>query len=321
MNDFSAENNDFESIVGKAPEVNEDSPQNLTRAGVIGAGTMGQGIAQLLASSGIDVILVDKNEETLKKSMSELTESMDREIARWAMTASEKRAVLSRISPTTDFDDLDGLKLIIEAVPEVLELKQELFQHLDGLCDGEAILVSNTSTLSLSEIASVTEHPENVIGLHFMNPVTRTKIVEVIRGLRTSEETFKYAKGLAERINKVVVDVYEYPGYVTTRVIIPMLNEAMYVLMEKVASAEGIDTAMKLGFNLNFGPLEFADMMGLDEVMKWMETLFHELGDLKYRPCPLLRKMVRANHHGKKTGEGFYRYDENGRKIGQSHMI
>ena len=321
MSDSKAANNDFESIVGKSPEVNEDDPKNLTRAGVIGAGTMGQGIAQLLATSGIDVILVDKDEGTLNKSLSELTESMDREIARWAMTASEKRAVLSRIRSTTDFDELDGLKLIIEAVPEVLELKQELFKVIDDLCDGEAILVSNTSTLSLSEIASVTEHPENVIGLHFMNPVTRTKIVEVIRGLRTSEETFIYAKGLAERINKVVVDVYEYPGYVTTRVIIPMLNEAMYVLMEKVASAEGIDTAMKLGFNLNFGPLEFADMMGLDEVMKWMETLFHELGDLKYRPCPLLRKMVRAHHLGKKTGEGFYCYDERGRKLGQSQMI
>lgn len=321
MTDFSPQNDDFESIVGKPPEVNEDDPKNLTRAGVIGAGTMGQGIAQLLASSGIDVTLIDKDEDTLKKSMDELAESMDWEISRWAMTASEKRAVLSRLKPTTDYDELEGLKLIIEAVPEVLALKQDLFRYVDDLCSGETILVSNTSVLSLSEIASATEHPEKVIGLHFMNPVTKTKIVEVIRGLRTSEDTFNYAKNLAERINKVVVDVYEYPGYVTTRVIIPMLNEAMYVLMEGVASAEGIDTAMKLGFNLNFGPLEFADVLGLDVVMKWMESLFHELGDLKYRPCPLLRKMVRANHLGKKTGAGFYNYDEHGRKLGVSQMI
>jgi len=316
-----ADSDDFESIIGKPPAVNEDDPRNLTRAGVIGGGTMGQGIAQMMASSGIDVILAEKSDESLKRTQAELADHMDLEISRWGMTASEKRAILSRIELTTDFDRLEGLKVIIEAVPEILELKQQLFRQVDKLCEGQSIIVSNTSTLSLSEIAAATEHPDMVIGMHFMNPVTKTKIVEIIRGLRTSEDTFNYAKGLAERINKVVVEVYEYPGYVTTRVIIPMINEAMYVLMEGVASAEGIDTAMKLGFNLNFGPLEFADMMGLDEVMKWMETLFHELGDLKYRPCPLLRKMVRAQHLGKKTGEGFYKYDKTGRKTGPSKMI
>jgi len=315
------DNGDFESIIGKPPAVNEDDPRNLTRAGLVGGGTMGQGIAQMMASSGIDVILIEKDDESRVRTQAELADRMDQEISRWGMTASEKRAVLSRIDITTDLDRLEGMKLIIEAVPEILELKQDLFRHLDKLCEGETIIVSNTSTLSLSEIAAVTEHPETVIGMHFMNPVTKTKIVEIIRGLRTSEDTFNYAKGFAERINKVVVEVYEYPGYVTTRVIIPMLNEAMYVLMEGVASSDGIDTAMKLGFNLNFGPLEFADMMGLDEVMKWMETLFHELGDIKYRPCPLLRKMVRAQHLGKKTGEGFYKYDKSGRKIGPSRMI
>ena len=309
------EQDDFQTIVGKTPQVDEDNPQNLIRAGVIGAGTMGQGIAQLMASSGIDVILLEKNEDSLKHSMDELAEMMDREIARWGMTASEKRAVLTRIQGTTDITKLKYLKLIIEAIPEDLQLKQELFRTIDQICDGDAIMVSNISTLSLSEIASATNYPEKVIGMHFMNPVSKTKIVEVIRGLRTSEETFNYIKGFAERINKVVIEVYEYPGYVTTRIIIPMLNEAMYVLMEGVATAEHIDTAMKLGYNLNFGPLEFADMMGLDVVMKGMDNLFHELGDLKYRPCPLLRKMIRAGHLGKKTGEGFFKYDKNGRKI------
>lgn len=314
------ENQNLEEIIGKTPEVDENNPRNLSRAGVIGGGTMGQGIAQMMASSGIDVILLEKDEQSLKRSLAELAETMDREISRWGITASEKRAILSRIDGSTDMSKAESLKLIIEAVPEILPLKQEIFRELDALTEGNAILVSNTSTLSLSEIAAATTHPRNVIGMHFMNPVTKTRIVEVIRGLSTSEETFNYAKGFAERINKTVVEVYEYPGFVTTRVIIPMLNEAMYVLMEGVATAEGIDTAMKLGFNLNFGPLEFADMMGLDEVMKWMETLFHELGDIKYRPCPLLRKMVRANHLGKKTDHGFYRYDKDGRKTGEGRI-
>jgi 3-hydroxybutyryl-CoA dehydrogenase len=306
---------DFEAIVGQKPEVDEKLPQNLTRAGVIGGGTMGQGIAQLIASSGIDVILVERDETALKHSIEELTENMDREISRWGMTASEKRAILSRIQTTNDLHKIAGLKLVIEAVPEELALKKELFRQMDEITQSQAFLVSNTSTLSLTEIASVTQNPGNVIGMHFMNPVSKTKIVEVVRGLRTTEETFNYIKGIAERLNKVVVEVYEYPGYVTTRIIIPLLNEAMYVLMEGVASAEGIDTAMKLGYNFNVGPLEFADMLGLDEVMKWMETLFHELGDLKYRPCPLLRKMVRAGHLGRKTGWGFFKYDKEGRKI------
>ena len=316
-----AENNSgLESIIGKKPEIDERNPQNLVQAGLVGAGTMGQGIAQLMASNGIDVLLVEKDEESLERSMNELSEGMDREIRRWGMTASEKRAILTRINGTIDYDELEKVTLIVESVPEDLKIKQELFSRLNEVAREDAILVSNTSTLSLSEIAAVTERPENVIGMHFLNPVTRTKLVEVIRGLKTSEDTFNYSKGFAERLNKVVVEVYEYPGYVTTRIIIPMLNEAMYVLMEGVATAEGIDTAMKLGYNLNFGPLEFADMMGLDEVMRWMETLFHELGDLKYRPCPLLRKLVRAGHLGRKTGAGFFRYDSEGRKIAGDGM-
>jgi 3-hydroxybutyryl-CoA dehydrogenase len=308
----------FQSLMGETPEVDESDPQNLTRVGIIGGGTMGQGIAQLFASSGVDVFLLEKDDESSQCTLNELSETMDREIARWGMTTSEKRAVLSRIQCVTDMGKFEGLKLVVEAVPEDLNLKQILFKQADEICQGEAILVSNTSTLSLSEIASVTQFPSNVIGMHFMNPVTKTKLVEVIRGLRTSEPTFSYIKGVAERLNKTVVEVYEYPGYVTTRIILPMLNEAMFVLMEGVASAEGIDTAMKLGFNFNIGPLEFADMMGLDEVKQSMETLFHELGDLKYRPCPLLRKLVRAGHLGKKTGWGFFKYDSEGRRIKES---
>lgn len=314
-------NEDISSIIGKSPEVDESNPRNLQSAGLVGGGTMGQGIAQMMAATGIDVILLEKSDESIIKTTSELEEAMDREIEKWGMTVSEKRAVLSRVRFTTDIIELENSKLIIEAVPEVFELKARLFTELDKMTNGNAILVSNTSTLSLSEIAAATEHPENVIGVHFMNPVTKTKLVEIIRGLKTSEETYNYIKGFAERINKTAIEVYEYPGYVTTRILITQLNEAIHVLMEGVANAEGIDTAMRLGFNYDFGPLEYADIMGLDEVMKWMESLFHELGDLKYRPCPLLRKMVRAGHLGKKTGQGFYKYDKDGKKIGTASFL
>ena len=306
---------ELKSLVGEVPEVSEDDPLNLTRAGVVGAGTMGRGIAQIFAASGIDVVLVEKSMESLKSSIIKLGEGLDREIGRWGMTASEKRAILSRIRGSVMFDELSELKLIIEAIPDIIDIKRKVFTDIDKICREDAILVSNTSTQSLSEIAAVTSHPENVIGMHFMNPVPKTKLVEVVRGLNTSDATFDYIKGVAERLDKTVVEVYEYPGYVTTRIIIPLLNEAMYVLMEGVATAEGIDTAMKKGYNFNYGPLEFADLLGLDEVMAWMETLFHELGDLKYRPCPLLRKLVRAGNLGSKTGQGFFKYDENGKKV------
>ena len=306
---------DLSSIIGKSTEVDENNPNNLQSAGLVGGGTMGQGIAQMMAGTGIDVVLLEKSAAAIEKTKIELAESMDREIEKWGMTVSEKRAVLSRVRFTTDMTELESLKLIIEAIPENFELKARLFKELDELTEGNCILVSNTSTLSLSEIAAATAHPEKIIGVHFMNPVKKTKLVEIIRGLKTSEETYDYIRGFAERINKTAVEVYEYPGYVTTRILISQLNEAMHVLMEGVATADGIDTAMKLGFNFDFGPLEYADIMGLDEVMKWMETLFHELGDLKYRPCPLLRKMVRAGHLGKKTGQGFYKYDKEGKKI------
>jgi len=315
------DNEDFESLMGEPPVIDEGNPLNLQRAGVIGAGTMGQGIAQMMAANGIDVFLVEKDSKSLERAMKELNDQMDREIERWGMTASEKRAILARINGTIDYEQLEDIKLIIEAVPEVFDLKESIFAAVDHITDGNSYMVSNTSTLSLSEIAAATSHPEKVIGMHFMNPVTRTKLVEVVRGLKTSEETFNYIKGFAGRINKVAVEVYEYPGYITTRIIMSQMNEAMFILMEGVASAEDIDTAVRLGFNYERGPLEFADMMGLDEVMQSLDTLFRELGDLKYRPCPLLRKMVRAGHLGRKTGLGFFKYDKNGKRLVSENEI
>ncbi|MFQ6031560.1 MAG: 3-hydroxyacyl-CoA dehydrogenase family protein [Candidatus Zixiibacteriota bacterium] len=294
----------------------------ISKVMVIGGGVMGRGISQMLAATGIEVTLVELNEEIIKQSMRFLSEEMDGEIEKWGMTISEKQAILSRIKGTTQYEDVDKVDLVIEAVPEDLELKRDIFKKLNRLTHPEIILVSHTSTLSITEIAAATTRPDKVIGLHFLPPVTKIPLVEVVRGLKTSKETINLIKEFAEEhLNKTVVTVYEYPGYVTTRIIVPLLNEAMHVLMEGIASAEDIDTAMKLGYGFNVGPLALADMMGLDEVMSWMENLLNELSEHKYNPCPLLRKLVRAGHLGKKTGQGFFKYDDEGNKIGEAELM
>ncbi len=288
--------------------------QRIKSVAVIGIGVMGRGIVQAIAQAGFDVIAVEKDEESLKFAKEKLEEALEYEIKRWAMTKSEKKSLLSRIEWTTDIEDVKECDLVIEAVDEDFELKKSIFKKLDQICPPTTIFVSNTSTLSLTKISEVTKRPDKIIGMHFLNPVPKVPLVELVRALKTSDETFKKVKAFAEQIGKTVVEVYEYPGFVTTRVILPMLNEAMHVLMEGIATAEGIDTAMKLGYNFQMGPLEMADTMGLDEVLTWMETLYKELGE-KYRPCPILRKLVREGKLGKKTGEGFFKYDEYGRKI------
>lgn len=287
----------------------------LQRVAVVGAGTMGLGIAQAIAQKGMEVLIVEKDETSLKHSMHQLDVNLDREIARWSMTDSDKRALLSRIHGTVDLSEVEEFKLIIEAVPDVLQVKKDLLLRLDTLADPEAVFVTNTSVLSVTELAEGTIRPKKVIGMHFLNPVPKRPLVEVVKGLQTSAETVEFVKQFAEAIGKTVVEVYESPGFVTTRVVLPMLNEAMYALMEGVATAEGIDTAIRLGYDFVQGPLQLADQMGLDEVWSWLDAMFRETGDTKYRPCPLLRKLVRAGHHGVKTGKGFFEYDENGRMI------
>jgi 3-hydroxybutyryl-CoA dehydrogenase len=293
----------------------QDKSAEILRIAVVGAGTMGQGIAQTASQAGLDVLIIEKNDEMLKSSLAGIEDKLDWEISRWAKTVSDKKAIMSRIRGSMEITDVAEHPIVVEALPENLAIKKVMFSVLDEICQPETVFVTNTSTLSITEIATATRRQGKIIGMHFLYPVPKTAVVEVVRGLKTSDQTFERIRRFAIQLNKTPIEVYEYPGYVTTRVILPMLNEAMYVLMEGVANADGIDTAIKLGYNMELGPLALADQMGLDEVMTWMETLFRELGDLKYRPCPLLRKMVRAGHLGKKTGQGFFHYDDTGRIV------
>ncbi len=300
----------LEDLLKSSPKV--DDQNSIKEIAIIGAGVMGQGLAQTFSSAGLDVLLIEKNEKQLKHSKAVLAENMDREINRWAMTKSEKKAILSRIIWDINLDKIGDRDLIIEAVDEDFDLKVNIFTQLDKIARPDCIFVSNSSTLSLTKISERTSRPDKMIGLHFLNPVPKIPVVEVVKCLHTSAETVAKVKTFISNIGKTPVEVYEYPGFVTTRAIVPLLNEAMYILLEGVATAKDIDTAMKLGYNFQMGPLEMADSMGLDEVIAWMETLWKTLGEPRYRPCPLLRKLVRERKLGKKSGEGIYKYDENG---------
>jgi 3-hydroxybutyryl-CoA dehydrogenase len=280
--------------------------------GLVGGGTMGQGIAITCAAAGLDVLLLEKTADLAKHSVAEVAQALERDIAKWRRTESEKKAILGRIRTVDDARGLEAANIVIECVSEDLELKASIFQTLDQVCPPEDILATNTSSLSVTEIATRTRRPDRVIGLHFLQPVPKVPLVEVVRGLGTSDTTFRATMDFVRLLGKTGIEVFEYPGYVTTRVILPFLNEAMHVVMEGVASAEAVDTSMKLGYGLPIGPLALADRIGLDEVSRWMQYLFQELGDLKYRPCPLLRKMIRAGHLGVKSGRGFFEYDEDG---------
>jgi 3-hydroxybutyryl-CoA dehydrogenase len=281
--------------------------------GVVGAGTMGQGIAVACAAAGLDVLVSERSPELAAAAMAEIVQCLDHDIAKWRRTASEKKAILARIRTVDALAGLEAAQIIVEAVPDDLALKSAIFQELDRVCPPEDILATNTSALSVSEIATTTGRPDRILGLHFVTPVPTVPLVEVVRGLRTSDETLRHAVAFVRLLGKTPVEVFESPGYVTTRVILPFLNEAMYAVMEGVASAEDVDTSMRLGYGMALGPLALADRMGLDEVMRWMQHLFDELGDLKYSPCPLLRKMVRGGRLGVKSGGGFFDYDDQGR--------
>jgi 3-hydroxybutyryl-CoA dehydrogenase len=281
--------------------------------GIVGAGTMGQGIAVACAAAGLDVLVSERTPQSAQAAMAEIVHGLDHDIAKWRRTESEKRAILARITTVDCLGALEAAQLVVEAVPDDLELKTAIFQELDLVCPPEDILATNTSALSVSEIAARTKRPDRILGLHFLTPVPVVPLVEVVRGLGTSDQTFRDALDFVRLLGKTGIEVFESPGYVTTRVILPFINEAMYVVLEGVASAEAVDTSMRLGYGMPLGPLALADRMGLDEVMRWMHHLFDELGDPKYRPCPLLREMVGAGRLGLKSGRGFFEYDEQGR--------
>jgi len=286
------------------------------KIGVIGGGTMGQGIAEMLSHTGLDVYLVEINDQLLDQAYAMIEVSLDKQIEKWAITAAEKKLILSRIHKITDKSRLAEVDMVIETVTEDMDLKKQVFSELDSVTRQDIILASNTSTLSLTEIASVVSRPERVIGLHFLHPVSRIELVEIVRGLRTSDETFTQAKHFVESvIQKKGIMVFESPGFVTTRLICILINEALHTLQEGVASAEDIDTAMRIGYDFRYGPLEMCDRFGLDSVLAAMERMFREYGELKFRPSVLLKKMVRAGHLGVKTGEGFFKYDRDGDRI------
>jgi 3-hydroxybutyryl-CoA dehydrogenase len=281
----------------------------IDRISVIGSGTMGNGIAHVCAQHGRTVHLVDVSDELLEKALAAISKNLDRQVKKDVLTESEKTDALGRITGFTSLElAVADVQLAVEAVPEDAELKYSIMRSLDDACSDETILASNTSSISITEIAARTRRPERVIGMHFMNPVPVMKLVEIIRGLGTSDETTTAVMTMASELGKTPVEVNDFPGFVSNRVLIPMINEAVFALMEGVADAEAIDTVMKLGMNHPMGPLALADLIGLDTVLNILEVLHRELGEDKYRPCPLLRKHVAAGWLGRKSGRGFHSY-------------
>ena len=280
----------------------------ISRIGVVGAGTMGHGISQVAATSGYEVRLVDVVPEALDNGLGKMGKSLDKLVAKERLTADDRDAALARVEGSTDLGRLADVDLVVEAVVEKLEIKQQVLAELDGICAPECILATNTSSISITRLAAATGRPERVIGMHFMNPVPLMKLVEIIRGLATDQTTYDRVEELTRRLGKTPVEVYDSPGFVSNRVLLPMINEAIFCLYEGVGEAAAIDEVMKLGMNHPMGPLALADLIGLDVCLDILNVLYREFKDPKFRACPLLVKTVDAGRLGRKTGRGFYEY-------------
>ena len=276
--------------------------------GVVGAGTMGSGIAQVFAQKGYQVVLCDTVALQVERALSTIQRNLNRDVEKNRITTADRERALANLRAEANLEALKHSALVVEAVSEVFEVKQRVFADLNQICEQATILATNTSSISVTQLAGTINRPDRVVGMHFMNPVPVMKLVEIIRGLQTSEETFKATRNMVEKLDKVPVAVNDSPGFVSNRVLMPMINEAIFCLYEGVGTAEAVDAVMKLGMNHPMGPLTLADLIGLDVCLNIMETLYAGFNDPKYRPCPLLRKMVGAGRLGRKSGEGFYRY-------------
>lgn len=281
---------------------------NIENVGIVGAGTMGSGIAQACAVSGIPVVMVDVAQDAVDRGLKSIGKSLDRLVAREKISEADKEAALGRITGSTRYDDLKGADLVVEAATENHDLKNKIMQQLDALLAPEVLLATNTSSISITQLAAKTQRAERFVGMHFFNPVPVMKLVEIIRGLQTSDATHQAVTELAKRLGKTPITVKNAPGFVVNRILVPMINEAFYVLAEGLASPEDIDAGMKLGCNHPIGPLALADMVGIDVCLAVMEVYLEQFGDSKYRPCPLMREYVAAGRLGRKTGQGVYQY-------------